>query len=106
MSDPATKVRSSHAKRLKNDTDQIKQIFNQLGQALELLGRYEQALAVLEPALERYPNHTELLQAAAFTNRRFGRIGAVVFRRVIGGRVPGEFDEVRPEVRRDGVQRF
>jgi tetratricopeptide (TPR) repeat protein len=36
------------AKRKKGDANQIKQIFNQLGQVLELSGRYEQALAVYD----------------------------------------------------------
>jgi class 3 adenylate cyclase/tetratricopeptide (TPR) repeat protein len=36
------------AKRIKGDGKQIKQLFNQLGQVLELSGRYEQALAVYD----------------------------------------------------------
>jgi class 3 adenylate cyclase/tetratricopeptide (TPR) repeat protein len=36
------------AKRIKGNAKQIKQIFNQLGQVLELSGRYEQALAVYD----------------------------------------------------------
>ena len=36
------------AKRVKGDASQIQQIFNQLGQVLELSGRYEQALAVYD----------------------------------------------------------
>jgi len=36
------------AKRIKGDANQIKQIFNQLGQVLELSGRYEQALVVYD----------------------------------------------------------
>ena len=36
------------AKRIDGDTHQIEQIFNQLGQVLELSGRYEQALAVYD----------------------------------------------------------
>ena len=36
------------AKRIKGDANQIKQIFNQLGQVLELSGRYEQALAIYD----------------------------------------------------------
>ncbi len=36
------------ARRLKVNANQIKQIFNQLGQVLELSGRYEQALAVYD----------------------------------------------------------
>ena len=36
------------AKRIKGDSEQIKHIFNQLGQVLELSGRYEQALSVYD----------------------------------------------------------
>jgi tetratricopeptide (TPR) repeat protein len=36
------------AKRVKGDASQIQQIFSQLGQVLELSGRYEQALAVYD----------------------------------------------------------
>jgi class 3 adenylate cyclase/tetratricopeptide (TPR) repeat protein len=36
------------AKRIKCDANQIQQIFNQLGQVLELSGRYEQALAIYD----------------------------------------------------------
>jgi class 3 adenylate cyclase/tetratricopeptide (TPR) repeat protein len=36
------------AKRIRGDRKQIKQIFNQLGQVLELAGRYEQALVVYD----------------------------------------------------------
>ncbi|MEO8354459.1 MAG: hypothetical protein ABI621_00955, partial [Chloroflexota bacterium] len=36
------------AKRIKGDANQIKHIFNQLGQVLELAGRYEQALSVYD----------------------------------------------------------
>ena len=39
------------ARRIKGDANQIKQIFSQLGQVLELSGHYEQALAVYDDML-------------------------------------------------------
>jgi len=52
------------AKRIKVDTDKIKLLFNQLGQVLELSGRYEQALAVYDDlrvfAIERGDKSAEM----------------------------------------------
>jgi len=52
------------AKRINGDFDQTKHIFNHLGQALELSGRYEQALAVYDDlrafAVERRDRSAEM----------------------------------------------
>ncbi|HSK86858.1 MAG TPA: adenylate/guanylate cyclase domain-containing protein [Anaerolineales bacterium] len=47
------------AKRIRGDANQIKQIFNQLGQVLELTGRYEQALAVYDDMLAFGSQHRD-----------------------------------------------